>query len=81
VLALGWRLSSLAYLRRLPVDEIKIDCSFIKHLTVNQSDAVIVQSVLDWAVTWGFEWPIGRRLDACFGKPQLICVSRSIGIC
>jgi hypothetical protein len=34
-----------------------------------------------WAVTWGFEWPIGRRLDAGFGKPQLICVSRSIGIC
>ncbi|HLG91361.1 MAG TPA: EAL domain-containing protein, partial [Acidimicrobiales bacterium] len=34
--------SSLSYLRRLPVDEVKIDKSFILHMGSHPSDAVIV---------------------------------------
>jgi EAL domain-containing protein (putative c-di-GMP-specific phosphodiesterase class I) len=43
----GTGYSSLAYLKRLPIDEIKIDRSFVMDMTVNESDAVIVRSVID----------------------------------
>lgn len=39
--------SSLAYLKDLPVDEMKIDCCFIKALAVNPGTVVIVQSVIE----------------------------------
>jgi len=38
--------SSLAYLARLPVDELKIDRSFVRHLTTDASDATIVGSTI-----------------------------------
>ena len=38
--------SSLTYLKELPVDEIKIDKSFIKKLTTNSDDDAIVRAVL-----------------------------------
>jgi len=41
--------SSLAYLRQLPVSEIKIDKSFVMNMAVNESDAVIVRSIIDLA--------------------------------
>ena len=43
----GTGYSSLSYLRRLPVSEIKIDRSFIRGLARNDSDAVIVRSIID----------------------------------
>ncbi|GAC1474069.1 MAG: EAL domain-containing protein [Chloroflexota bacterium] len=43
----GTGYSSLAYLKRLPVDEIKIDRSFVQEMRTNESDAVIVRSVID----------------------------------
>jgi predicted signal transduction protein with EAL and GGDEF domain len=43
----GTGFSSLAYLRRLPVDEIKIDQSFVKEMTRNASDAEIVRATID----------------------------------
>jgi diguanylate cyclase (GGDEF)-like protein len=43
--------SSLAYLRELPVDEIKIDKSFIFELATSTMDASIVRSIVDLART------------------------------
>ncbi len=39
--------SSLGYLKRLPVDEIKIDKSFVLGMTHDEGDAVIVRSTID----------------------------------
>lgn len=45
----GTGYSSLAYLRRLPVTEVKIDRSFVADLLVRPRDAVIARSILDLA--------------------------------
>ena len=41
--------SSLAYLRRLPVHELKIDRSFITHLAEDDDDLQVVRSTIDLA--------------------------------
>ena len=38
--------SSMAYLKELPVDELKIDRSFVQEMTRNGGDAVLVQSAI-----------------------------------
>ena len=45
--------SSLAYLKKLPVKELKIDQSFVFGLTTNENDAVIVRSTIDLAHNLG----------------------------
>jgi EAL domain-containing protein (putative c-di-GMP-specific phosphodiesterase class I) len=39
--------SSLAYLKRLPVDEIKIDRTFIEDIATDETDRVIVRCMVD----------------------------------
>jgi diguanylate cyclase (GGDEF)-like protein/PAS domain S-box-containing protein len=41
--------SSLVYLQRLPIDQIKVDRSFVMNLATAPSDAVIVRSTIDLA--------------------------------
>jgi len=43
----GTGYSSMAYLRNLPVHELKVDRSFVTHMTSNASDATIVRSTLN----------------------------------
>jgi diguanylate cyclase (GGDEF)-like protein len=43
----GTGYSSLAYLRRLPVDELKIDKSFVTGMANDPGDAIIVRSTID----------------------------------
>lgn len=45
----GTGYSSLSQLKKLPVDELKIDKSFVMHLDENESDAIIVRSTIDLA--------------------------------
>jgi EAL domain-containing protein (putative c-di-GMP-specific phosphodiesterase class I) len=49
----GTGYSSLSHLKRLPVNEIKIDRSFVMNMAVNEDDAAIVRSTID----------LGRNLD------------------
>ena len=45
--------SSLVYLQRLPIDQIKVDRSFVMNLASNAGDAVIVRSTIDLAHNLG----------------------------
>jgi EAL domain-containing protein (putative c-di-GMP-specific phosphodiesterase class I) len=45
--------SSLGYLKRLPVNELKIDKSFVLGMTDDEGDGVIVQSTIDLAHNLG----------------------------
>ena len=47
--------SSLAYLRRLPVNEIKIDKSFVMNIANNESDAMIVRSTIGLGRSLGLQ--------------------------
>jgi diguanylate cyclase len=42
----GTGYSSMAYLKILPVDELKVDRSFVMDLTTNASDTVLVQRAI-----------------------------------
>jgi diguanylate cyclase (GGDEF)-like protein/PAS domain S-box-containing protein len=45
----GTGYSSLSYLKQLPLDQIKIDQSFIRDVLTDASDAVMVQTIIDLA--------------------------------
>ena len=51
----GTGYSSLAYLKHLPVDELKIDRSFVAAMLEGRSDEVIVRSTIDLAHNLGLE--------------------------
>ncbi len=47
--------SSPAHLRRLPVDEIKIDRSFVIGMNTDEGDAMVVRSTIDLGCNLGLE--------------------------
>jgi diguanylate cyclase (GGDEF)-like protein/PAS domain S-box-containing protein len=51
----GTGYSSLAYLKRLPVSEIKVDRSFVMNMDEDEDDAIIVRSTIDLGRNLGLD--------------------------
>jgi diguanylate cyclase (GGDEF)-like protein/PAS domain S-box-containing protein len=51
----GTGYSSLSYLTQLPVDQLKIDQSFVRNIGVKHNDSVIVQTIIGMAHNLGME--------------------------
>lgn len=51
----GTGYSSLAYLTQLPLDQLKIDQSFVRNIGTKSSDAMIVQTIIGMANNLGIE--------------------------
>lgn len=49
----GTGYSSLAHLTELPIQQLKIDRSFVRHIATNYNDAVIVQTIIGMAQNLG----------------------------
>ncbi len=73
----GTGFASLSYLKRFPLDGLKIDRSFVTDLTTNAGDAAIVSSITDLAAALGMsviaegieDKPTADRL-AALGVPE-----------
>jgi EAL domain-containing protein (putative c-di-GMP-specific phosphodiesterase class I) len=60
----GTGYSSLSYLRALPVDELKLDRSFVSHLTSDERAAAIVRSTLQLSLDLGMRMVVEGVEDA-----------------
>lgn len=51
----GTGFSSLSYLKKLPIEQVKIDRSFVRDMTVDQNDASMVKAIVDMAKTFNLD--------------------------
>lgn len=51
----GTGYSSLSYLKKLPIDELKIDQSFIRDLTIDTNDEIITQTIISIGKKFGLD--------------------------
>ncbi|MGC2458223.1 MAG: EAL domain-containing protein [Gallionellaceae bacterium] len=51
----GTGYSSLAYLTQLPLDQLKIDQSFVRNIGIKSSDAMVIQTIIGMADNLGIE--------------------------
>lgn len=49
----GTGYSSLSYLKQLPIDQIKIDQSFVRDMTFDSNDKIMVQTIISMAENFG----------------------------
>jgi predicted signal transduction protein with EAL and GGDEF domain len=67
----GTGYTSLGYLRRLPINELKIDRSFVANMLDSEDDAVIVRSTIDLGQNLGLQVVAeGRRERGRAGRPR-----------
>lgn len=80
----GTGYSSLAYLKQLPMDELKIDRSFVMEMDKDKNDAVIVHSTIDLAHNMGLKvvaegvetdqaWHTLKALGCDMGQGYFMC--------
>jgi diguanylate cyclase (GGDEF)-like protein len=80
----GTGYSSLAYLKQLPVSELKIDRSFVVGMATDSDDAVIVHSTIDLGQKFGLEvvaegvesrrvWQLLERLGCDLAQGSYVC--------
>ncbi len=67
--------ASYAYLRKLPVDEVKIDGAFIRDLAKNPEDRIFVKAITDMA------HGMGKRVIAEFVEnAQILAILKGLGV-
>lgn len=70
--------SSLSYLHRLPIDEVKIDRSFVTDMDRNHNDAVIVRSIIDLSHNLGLR-AVAEGIESSSSMQQLISLGCDLG--